>query len=98
MLNDKQVLTAARALAARLAAQPADAGTRLRDGFARILTRTPSGSELKPLIQYYNSERERLANDQKAVKSLLGQDGNAEQAALVLAITLIYNLDEAVNM
>ena len=98
MLNDKQVLTAARALAARLAAQPADAGTRLRDGFARILTRTPSGSELKPLLRYYESERERLANDPGAVKSLLGQDGNAEQAALVLAITLIYNLDEAVNI
>ncbi|MEY4204359.1 MAG: hypothetical protein RL013_2063 [Bacteroidota bacterium] len=98
MLNDKQVLTAARALAARLAAQPADAGTRLRDGFARILTRTPSGSELKPLLRYYESERERLANDPGAVKSLLGQDGNADQAALVLAITLIYNLDEAVNI
>ena len=98
MLNDKQVLTAARALAARLAADPADAETLLRNGFARILTRTPSGSEMKPLLRYYNSERDRLSNDPGAVKSLLGQDGNAEQAALVLAITLIYNLDEAVNM
>ncbi|MCE2822557.1 MAG: hypothetical protein LW693_09050, partial [Saprospiraceae bacterium] len=62
------------------------------------LTRTPSGSEMKPLLRYYNSERDRLSNDPGAVKSLLGQDGYAEQAALVLAITLIYNLDEAVNM
>jgi hypothetical protein len=53
---------------------------------------------MKPLLRYYNSERDRLSNDPGAVKSLLGQDGNAEQAALVLAITLIYNLDEAVNM
>ena len=98
MLNDKQVLTAARALAAQLAAQPTDAGARIRDGFARILTRTPSGSELKPLLKYYESEQERLAKDPAARKSLLGQDGNAEQAALVLAITLIYNLDEAVNI
>ncbi|MFM7400308.1 MAG: hypothetical protein ACKO4W_05330, partial [Bacteroidota bacterium] len=97
-LSDKQALIAARALSAHLAAQPADAGTLLRDGFARILTRTPSGSELKPLLRFYESERERLAKDPGAVKSLLGQDGNAEQAALVLAITLIYNLDEAVNI
>lgn len=95
MLNDRQVLEAARALAKSAIQLPGDPAAKLGAVFKRILTRSPSNSELKPLTAYFKSELARLQANPAAVETLLNEPGSAEQAAMMQSITLIFNLDEA---
>jgi Protein of unknown function (DUF1553) len=104
MLNDQQVLEAARALSKRVLEDTklTDAKTRLYAAFTGILTRPPTSAELKPLTAYFESELARLTSDPKAADKLLKAHSSgqnvSEQAALMLAITVIYNMDEAIVM
>ncbi|MBL7827971.1 MAG: PSD1 domain-containing protein [Saprospiraceae bacterium] len=95
MLNDRQVLTAARKLAFQIVQGTNDPASRISAAFQRILTRTPTKQEMKPIIAYYQTELERLKSDPKSVTQLLETEGSPDQAALMLAISLLYNLDEA---
>ncbi len=102
MLNDQQVLDASKALAALVMqdSQLPDAQTRLASVFQRILSRMPSSAELKELLAYFDSEHKRLVADPVATAQLLKEQAvtanSAEKAALMLAITVIYNMDEAI--
>ena len=108
LLNDQQVLEAARVLAARLLLDAA-LGTpeaRLRMGFRRILTRQIETGELRELTAFFETQRKRYRAEPAAARKLL-QTGRfpqtpaldaAEQAALMLTLSVVYNLDEAVTL
>ncbi|MBK8921116.1 MAG: PSD1 domain-containing protein [Saprospirales bacterium] len=108
LLNDRQVLEAARVLAGRLLhhALLESAEKRLREAFRRILTREAGKKELRDLMAYFSAERERFRKNPAAARQLLavgdypaGASGDpAEQAALMLAVCVLYNLDEAVTL
>ncbi len=105
MLNDRQVLEASRVLAARLLSDPALTApeARIEAAFRRILTRKAGKQELKALLAYYQGERERYRGKPEAAARLLqvglypidvGSDP-VEQAALMLTVSVVYNLDES---
>ncbi len=102
MWNDEQVFDASKALAEMVLQdkQLSDARKRLATAFQRILSRAPLATELKPLLAYFESEEARLKKNPVAAAQLLKRKGNEpaspEQAALMLAITVIYNMDEAI--
>ena len=106
LLNDQQVLEAARVLAGRLLQNTDLEGpkAKIAEAFRRILTREPSGRELRELTAYFESERKRYQERPSAAKALLhvgryppAAGVNAvEQAALMLTVGVLYNLDEAI--
>lgn len=102
MLNDQQVLEAAKALSTQMMHDSGlkDARSRIETAFRRILTRAPESSELKPLTAFFESEKSRLSADSSAAEHLLKtrtpEPEQADQAALMLVITVIYNMDEAI--
>ncbi len=108
LLNDQQVLEAARVLAGRLLRDPALATPedRIRSAFRRILTRGMEQKELRELLAYFKTERRRYQEHPDAARAVLQvgrapQDPGAdpaEQAALMLTVSVLYNLDEAVTL
>ena len=101
MLNDRQVLEASRVLAARLLSDPSLTApeARIEAAFRRILTRKAGKQELKELLAYYQAERERYRGKPDEAARLLQKidDGldPIEQAALMLTVCAVYNLDES---
>lgn len=101
MLNDEQILEAARALSRRILndQQLPDPTSRISMVFQRILSRKPNSAEIKPLLRYFESELARLQADPKSAEKLMktGAVGTAlpEQAALMLVVSVVYNMDEA---
>lgn len=108
LLNDRQVLEAARVLAGRLLSDKAadSPQQRIAVAFRSILTRAPGQQEIKELLAYFKAERERYRQRPDEARRLLQtgpypQDAATdpvEQAALLLTISLMYNLDEAVTL
>ncbi len=102
MWNDQQILDAAKALAASILGdkQLPDKQKRISAAFERILSRVPDGAELKPLLAYFEAEYQRLQSNPADAAKLLREPaptaGSSEHAALMLAITVIYNMDEAI--
>jgi len=106
LLNDRQVLEAARVLAGKLLKDKSlqRSSDRIAEAFRRILTREPSGRENRELLRYFESEYQRFREEPARAAALLKtgrypQDGGLDppaQAALMLTIGLLYNLDEAV--
>ncbi len=102
MLNDKQISEAAAALAQRLLheTQLADTNDLVNSAFQRIMTRNPDPTELKLLVQYYEGERTRLntaIHQPEKLPSTTPRGLNtSNQTALMLTITVIYNMDEAI--
>jgi hypothetical protein len=102
MLNDKQISEAAAALAQRLLheTQLADPNDLVNSAFQRIMTRNPDPTELKLLVQYYEGERTRLntaIHQPEKLPSTTPRGLNtSNQTALMLTITVIYNMDEAI--
>jgi hypothetical protein len=89
LLNDKQIQEAAMALS-RGIIEEKDPKKRIETAFQRILTRKPDAGELKQLWAFYQSEATRFAGA-SAVR-------DPELEALMLTVTVIYNMDEAVVM
>jgi hypothetical protein len=105
MLNDPQMLEAARFLAANLIKEGTNQETQIKRAFLRIMAREPLEKELKELSQYYQIRYQELAKDRKRAEKLLavgempqakGVDV-AKCAALSETIQIVYNLDEAIT-
>jgi Protein of unknown function (DUF1553)/Protein of unknown function (DUF1549) len=104
MLNDQQILEAAKSLAVFICGDSKlmDDKARLDAAFRRIMTRSPAPSELKTLVEYYESERIRLKaapnSAEKLMRSVVNNPNLTDQAAMMLVITVMYNMDEALVM
>lgn len=105
MLNDRQVMEAARVLAGALLKEPGlkSPEARIDAAFRRILTRKAERDEMKALLAYFQSELGRYRNKPEAAAQVLqvglaprqpGLDA-AEHAALMLTVSVLFNTDEA---
>jgi len=103
LLNDPQVLEAARVLAQRLLRDGGDDATRLGAAFRRILSRKASEREMAMLADYHRSELVRFRADRRKAAAyvnvgehpLEGKPDVAEHAALMQVVHMLYNLEEA---
>ena len=88
MLNDPQIVEAARFLALRMQTEAGnDTGDRLRYGFRLVTGRQPSPREQELLTEMYRSERAAYASSPSKVRELLsnGAKGSTTNDALDLA-------------
>ena len=108
LLNDQQALEAARVLAQRLIRESGKEmpEKRIEKAFRRIAGRPPARSELKSLAEFYQRQQAKFSQQKKQAELLIRQTGPypieknqdpAEQAALLLCIQIIYNLDEVIS-
>jgi hypothetical protein len=105
MLNDPTVLEASRVLAVKLLGESSQARDKITKAFRLIVCRKPEPQELQLLNDYYNSELKDLSDHpEKAVKLLnVGeypldkQIDKVSAAAMMQAITTIYNLEETIT-
>ena len=105
MLNDPQMLEAARWLAANLLKKTGNGETAVGKAFERILTRSPESSELKQLLAYYQKRLKTLQADKTRAEKMLqvGEVAQAkgvnpsECAALSEVVQIIYNMDETIT-
>jgi hypothetical protein len=106
LLNDPQMLEAARVLGSKLVEEkelPVEDKVKL--AFRRIVTRNPEDHEVEILMQGYQEEYDRYrANPEEASKFLhIGaypyndKLDEIECAAMMHVVTIIYNLDEAIS-
>jgi hypothetical protein len=103
LLNDRASFEAARALAARVASVPDDAG-RARRAFRLVVARDPKPAELARLLAYVAAERTQFARRPEAARSVAaaaagppaGQSA-ADAAAWTMAASVLLNLDETVT-
>ena len=101
-LNDPVYIEAAQALARRMAKAGDAIADRLRDGFRRTVSRSPSEAELARLVALYEETRKRYAADPELARAMAtdpigplpeGMD-HVELAALTVAGNVLLNLDE----
>jgi hypothetical protein len=106
LLNDPQVLEAARVLATRLVENGSlSPEQKIERAFRIILIRRPTQQEVTILNQGYQEELARLREAPEKAKKLLqvGEYPQSEMAdpiscaALMQVITILYNLDEAIS-
>lgn len=102
LMNDPQILEAARVLAQTTSNQNISSDQKLENVFRRILCRMPSDKERKMLNAYFEKEKIRFQNDKKKATAFL-QAGEypqikmkdvAEAAALMQVNQMLFNLDE----
>ncbi len=109
MLNDEQILEAARVLAGQVLQDGREHGKKTEEeiatAFRRILTRKPERGEIQKLAALYRDELTRYQKSPAQAKKLL-QTGRypqntsldpAEQSAMMLVMSAIFNLDEALS-
>ena len=106
MLNDPQVLEAARVLGSTLVAdQSLSTEKKVTLAFRKIIDRQPEKHELEILLQGYEEEFERYSANPAEAKKYL-QVGAYPQnkrldviacAAMMHVVSIIYNLDEAIS-
>jgi hypothetical protein len=105
MLNDPQMLEAARWLAAHLLKKTGGGELAVQSAFERILTREPESKELKQLFAYFQKRRKTLLEDPNRAEKML-QVGEVAQAkgvnpidcaALSEVVQIIYNMDETIT-
>ncbi len=105
MLNDPQMLEAARWLAASLLKKTGNGEAAVSKAFERILTRSPESSELKQLLAYYQKRLKTLQAEKTRAEQMLqvGEVAQAkgvnpsECAALSEVVQIIYNMDETIT-
>jgi len=94
LLNDDMFLEMARALAATVANE-ADPVT---DVFRRFLTRAPNADEHAKLSRYLDAQQARIESGElKAGEICKDKKASPRQAALVLLVRVVMNLDETVT-
>lgn len=105
LLNDPNLLEASRELA-RIAVQQSESPTeRMKFLFRAILSRSPSDIEVGILVNQYQQARQVYRDSPEAAALLLnfGQaerrhpDNPEEVAAVLVAASMIFNLDEAIT-
>ena len=106
LLNDPQMLEAARVLGSKLVETT---GLTLEEkvalAFRKIINRRPMENEIEILLEGYQEEHDRYMADPESAKEFLkvGEypQNNAlnpvECAAMMHVVTIIYNLDEAIS-
>jgi hypothetical protein len=107
MLNDPQILEAARVLSGKLlqADKAASSEQHIQRAFQQIVVRSPSREELKLLNQLYGAELQRYQSSIDRAKKLLEVGGYPSQGgidpvmhcALMLTVSAIFNLDETLS-
>jgi hypothetical protein len=106
LLNDPQVLEASRVLALKEMQQSsANIDAWLSDAFRRITGRKPQDKELALMTTFYEEEKKKYVGNPKSASKLLeigkyksvGKYNEADAAALMLTIQMIYNLDESIS-
>ena len=106
LLNDPQMLEAARVLGTRLVeAKELSLEEKVSTAFRRIICRQPEKSEVEVLLKSYQEEYDRYASDPAAAEQFLmvgeyPQNKSIDQiqcAAMMHVATIIYNLDEAIS-
>ena len=102
LMNDPQVLEAARVLAQNTANEKISEDQKLEKLFRLILCRTPSEKEFKMLRAYFDKEKIRFKNNKQNANAFL-QAGEypqiktkeiGETAALMQVNQMLFNLDE----
>ncbi|MEO1259408.1 MAG: PSD1 and planctomycete cytochrome C domain-containing protein [Bacteroidota bacterium] len=105
MLNDPQIVEAARVLSYRAIEEKSELQERIAFMFQLATSRTPEKEELAGLTDYFKEELNRFSNDETAAEAFLniGQYaqkallGKAEMAAYALVANTIFNLDETIT-
>ena len=105
LLNDPQVLEAARVFAEKLSVEQLSEEQRIEKAFRRIICRKATEKEKQILFDYYKKEKEQfLKQPQKAEGFLkVGEykheqvPNKAEAAALMQVVHTIYNMEEAIT-
>jgi hypothetical protein len=105
LLNDVQLVEAARALATRLLLEEHDDRTRLERGFRALTARRPDTAELELLLAVLAEHRAAYAVDPAAARELIAVGDSEPDAALApeelaawtLVANLLLNLDEALT-
>ncbi|MEI7956743.1 MAG: DUF1553 domain-containing protein, partial [Verrucomicrobiota bacterium] len=92
-LNDQGYFECARALAKRVASEPADApDTPLKQAFLRLTSRLPAAPELAALRDLHARELKHFTADLPATKAVSGED-NPNLAALVIVCSTLLTCD-----
>jgi hypothetical protein len=102
LMNDPQVLEAARVLAEKTSALNISEEEKLRNSFRKIVCRMPTEKEFKMLTDYYNREKRKFTiNKENAIKYLQAgeyskaKNKNPEETAALMQINhMLFNLDE----
>ena len=106
MLNDPTFVEAARALAGSLLRlEGLDVEDCIREGYLRVVSRSPSSQEMEELLRLYKRQQKIYQNDLQAAESLLAVgESPAESslpvdvhAALTCVASVILNLDETIS-
>jgi hypothetical protein len=106
LLNDPQMLEAARVLGTKLIeAKDLSLEEKVATAFRRVISRQPTQSEVDVLLQAHQEEYERFASDPAAAEKFLmvgdyPQNNSLDRiqcAAMMHVVTIIYNLDEAIS-
>ena len=105
LLNDPQMLEAARVLAERLSVEKISGEQRIEKAFRLIICRKATEKEKEILFDYYKKEKERFAQEPVKANSFLKTGeykheevpNTAETAALMQVVHTIYNMEEAIT-
>ena len=105
MLNDPMVLEASRVLASNLMRETKDTEHVISRAFTRLLSRTPSNTEMEYLKAYYNDELDYFSAQDGLAADLLQvgefplekEDITPEHAAMMQVIVSLYNLEETLT-
>ncbi|MEL7497021.1 MAG: PSD1 and planctomycete cytochrome C domain-containing protein [Planctomycetota bacterium] len=95
VLNDEMYLEMTRKLGNRLAKDTMPTEQKIENIFRRFLVRTPTDSQLQPLLSYYQKQSQRLEQGELDAKKI-GADSN-EAAALAMVARVVMNLNETVT-
>lgn len=104
MMNDPQIMEGARVLAEKLTAENSKIEEKIEKAFRKIICRKPKVKEIEILVKYVNQETEYFSkNTKKADKILaigeykhINTHNKHLTAALMQAIQLIFNMEEAI--
>ena len=105
LLNDPQVLEAARVLAEKLSMEKLSEEQRIEKAFRLIICRKANEKEKEILFNYYKNEKEQLAKKPAKAENLLktGEykheqiSDKVNAAALMQVIHTMYNMEEAIT-
>jgi hypothetical protein len=105
LLNDPQVLEAARVLAEKLASEKFSEEQKIEKAFRLIICRKANDKEKQILFDYYEKEKEEFVKQAAKAESFLKAGeykheqniNKPEAAALMQVVHTIYNMEEAIT-
>lgn len=96
LLNDGMFLEAAEALANSTGLSDRPNPVKLEEMFQRILTRPPTDAEKADFLEFYETQKERIAGGELKPGELV-EGGNPELAAWTMVARVLMNLNEAIT-